>query len=136
MIEQQIEYLIGRPARAFWRVARTTPRISVTPENSKTFTSPAPSDNHPTSAGPTTCPSANVEVKNTMPVGHCAGAGLCRTSAVVYVTAHEALNGKVVEWMDKVADAKYLAGPLVEFLASLCCNRKQFLRSALKQLFE
>ena len=37
--------------------------------------------------------------------------GAAATTAMTHIAIQEALNGKVVEWMEKVADAQYSAGP-------------------------
>jgi quercetin dioxygenase-like cupin family protein len=33
------------------------------------------------------------------------------TTAMTHIAIHEALNGKVVEWMEKVTDEQYESGP-------------------------
>lgn len=37
--------------------------------------------------------------------------GATGTTAMTHIAIQEALNGKVVDWMEKVADAQYAAGP-------------------------
>jgi quercetin dioxygenase-like cupin family protein len=37
--------------------------------------------------------------------------GATPTTAMTHIAIQEALNGKVVEWMEKVSDEQYLAGP-------------------------
>ncbi|WP_206376896.1 cupin domain-containing protein [Sphingomonas sp. G-3-2-10] len=44
------------------------------------------------------------------PPGHRHWHGATPTSAMTHIAIQEALDGKVVEWMEKVTDAQYLAG--------------------------
>jgi quercetin dioxygenase-like cupin family protein len=37
--------------------------------------------------------------------------GASPTTAMTHIAIQEALNGKVVDWMEKVSDEQYLAGP-------------------------
>ena len=37
--------------------------------------------------------------------------GATSTTAMTHIAIQEALNGKVVDWLDKVSDAQYAAGP-------------------------
>ncbi len=39
--------------------------------------------------------------------------GATATTAMTHIAIAEALDGKVVDWMEPVTDAQYLAGPLV-----------------------
>jgi quercetin dioxygenase-like cupin family protein len=39
--------------------------------------------------------------------------GAAATTAMTHIAIQESLNGKVVDWMEKVADAHYAAGPKV-----------------------
>ena len=39
--------------------------------------------------------------------------GATATTAMMHIAIQEALNGKVVDWLEKVADADYAAGPKV-----------------------
>jgi quercetin dioxygenase-like cupin family protein len=45
------------------------------------------------------------------PPGHKHWHGATPTSAMTHIALQEALDGKVVEWMEKVTDEEYLAGP-------------------------
>ena len=45
------------------------------------------------------------------PPGHRHWHGATPTTAMTHIAIQEALNGKVVEWMEAVTDAQYLAGP-------------------------
>jgi quercetin dioxygenase-like cupin family protein len=45
------------------------------------------------------------------PPGHKHWHGATPTSAMTHIALQEALGGKVVEWMEKVTDEEYLAGP-------------------------
>ena len=44
------------------------------------------------------------------PPGHKHWHGATSTTAMTHIAIQEALNGKVVEWMEQVTDAEYLAG--------------------------
>ena len=45
------------------------------------------------------------------PPGHKHWHGATPTNAMAHIALQEALDGKVVEWMEKVADEDYLKGP-------------------------
>ena len=45
------------------------------------------------------------------PPGHKHWHGATPTTAMTHIAVTEALDGKAVEWMDKVIDEEYLAGP-------------------------
>jgi quercetin dioxygenase-like cupin family protein len=45
------------------------------------------------------------------PPGHRHWHGATPTSAMTHIALQEALDGKVVEWMEKVSDEDYLVGP-------------------------
>ena len=45
------------------------------------------------------------------PPGHRHWHGATPTTAMTHIAVQEALDGKVVEWMEHVADEQYLAGP-------------------------
>src|SRR2546430_2709128 len=45
------------------------------------------------------------------PHGHKHGHGATPTTAMTHIAIQEALDGKNVEWMQKVTDEEYLAGP-------------------------
>ncbi|HKR75990.1 MAG TPA: cupin domain-containing protein [Rhodanobacter sp.] len=45
------------------------------------------------------------------PPGHRHWHGATPTTAMTHIAVQEALDGKVVEWMEHVTDAQYLAGP-------------------------
>jgi quercetin dioxygenase-like cupin family protein len=45
------------------------------------------------------------------PPGHRHWHGATSTSAMTHIAIQEAKGGKVVEWMEKVTDEEYLAGP-------------------------
>jgi quercetin dioxygenase-like cupin family protein len=45
------------------------------------------------------------------PPGHKHWHGATPTSAMSHIAIQEALDGKVVEWLEKVSDEQYLAGP-------------------------
>ena len=45
------------------------------------------------------------------PPGHKHWHGATPTTAMTHIALQEALDGKVVEWMQHVTDAEYLAGP-------------------------
>ena len=45
------------------------------------------------------------------PPGHRHWHGATPTSAMTHIAIQEAKDGKVVEWMEKVSDEEYLAGP-------------------------
>ena len=45
------------------------------------------------------------------PPGHRHWHGATPTTAMAHIAVQEALDGKFVEWMEKVGDAEYLAGP-------------------------
>jgi quercetin dioxygenase-like cupin family protein len=45
------------------------------------------------------------------PPGHRHWHGATPTTAMTHIAIQEALDGKVVEWMEKVTDEQYLAGP-------------------------
>jgi quercetin dioxygenase-like cupin family protein len=45
------------------------------------------------------------------PPGHKHWHGASPTTAMTHIAIQEALDGKNVEWMEKVSDAEYLAGP-------------------------
>jgi quercetin dioxygenase-like cupin family protein len=45
------------------------------------------------------------------PPGHRHWHGATPTNAMTHIAIQEALDGKVVDWMEKVSDAQYLAGP-------------------------
>ncbi len=45
------------------------------------------------------------------PPGHKHWHGATPTTAMTHIAVQEALDGKAVEWLEKVADAEYLAGP-------------------------
>ena len=45
------------------------------------------------------------------PPGHKHWHGATPTTAMTHIAVQEALNGKAVEWMEKVTDEQYLAGP-------------------------
>lgn len=44
------------------------------------------------------------------PPGHKHWHGATPTTSMMHIAIQEALNGKVVEWMEKVSDEQYLAG--------------------------
>jgi quercetin dioxygenase-like cupin family protein len=48
------------------------------------------------------------------PPGHQHWHGATPTTAMTHIAIQEALDGKVVEWMEKVNDEQYLAGPGTE----------------------
>jgi len=45
------------------------------------------------------------------PPGHKHWHGATPTTAMTHIAIQEALDGKMVEWMEKVTDAEYLVGP-------------------------
>jgi quercetin dioxygenase-like cupin family protein len=45
------------------------------------------------------------------PPGHKHWHGATPTTAMTHIAIQEALDGKVVEWMEKVSDEQYLGGP-------------------------
>jgi quercetin dioxygenase-like cupin family protein len=45
------------------------------------------------------------------PPGHRHWHGATPTTAMTHIAIQEALDGRVVDWMEQVADAEYLAGP-------------------------
>ncbi len=45
------------------------------------------------------------------PPGHKHWHGATPTTAMTHIAVHEALDGKYVQWMDKVTDDEYLKGP-------------------------
>lgn len=45
------------------------------------------------------------------PPGHKHWHGATPTTSMTHIAVQEALNGSVVNWMEKVTDAEYLAGP-------------------------
>lgn len=45
------------------------------------------------------------------PPGHKHWHGATPTTAMTHIAIHEALDGKVIDWLDKVSDEDYLAGP-------------------------
>ncbi|MNI90551.1 Cupin domain protein [compost metagenome] len=45
------------------------------------------------------------------PPGHRHWHGATPTTAMTHIAIQEALDGKMVEWMEHVTDAQYLAGP-------------------------
>lgn len=47
----------------------------------------------------------------TCPANHRHWHGATPTTAMTHIAVQEALEGKVVEWMEKVTDEDYLAGP-------------------------
>lgn len=48
------------------------------------------------------------------PPGHKHWHGATPTTSMTHIAIQEALEGKVVEWMEKVSDQQYLAGPTAE----------------------
>jgi quercetin dioxygenase-like cupin family protein len=48
------------------------------------------------------------------PPGHRHWHGATPTTAMTHIAVQEALDGKMVEWMEHVSDADYLAGPAKE----------------------
>lgn len=47
----------------------------------------------------------------TCPANHRHWHGATPTTAMTHIAVQEALDGKVVDWMEKVTDEEYLAGP-------------------------
>jgi quercetin dioxygenase-like cupin family protein len=48
------------------------------------------------------------------PPGHKHWHGATPTTSMTHIAVQEALDGKVVEWLEKVSDEQYLAGPVRE----------------------
>jgi quercetin dioxygenase-like cupin family protein len=46
------------------------------------------------------------------PAGHRHWHGATPTTSITHIAIQEAKDGKVVEWMEKVSDEEYLAGPV------------------------